>query len=34
MAALSGMVTASLIAYAAICSIVMLSGSVWRLDAR
>ena len=34
MAALAGMVTASLIAYAAICSIVMLSGSVWRLDAR
>jgi putative MATE family efflux protein len=34
MAALAGMVTASLIAYAAICSIVMLSRSVWRLDVR
>jgi putative MATE family efflux protein len=34
MAALAAMVTASLIAYAAICSIVMLSGSVWRLEKR
>jgi MATE family, multidrug efflux pump len=34
MAALSAMVTASLVAYAAICSIVMLSRSVWRPDKR
>jgi Na+-driven multidrug efflux pump len=34
MAALAGMVAASLIAYAAICSVVMLSRSLWRLDSR
>jgi putative MATE family efflux protein len=34
MSALASMVTASLIAYAAICSIVMLSHSVWRADRR
>jgi Na+-driven multidrug efflux pump len=34
MAALAGMVTASLVAYAAICSVVMLSHSAWRLEAR
>jgi Na+-driven multidrug efflux pump len=34
LAALSGMVAASLVAYAAICSIVMLSGSVWHSGRR
>jgi hypothetical protein len=34
MAALAGMVAASLVAYAAICSVVMLSRSLWRLDSR
>jgi putative MATE family efflux protein len=34
MAALAGMVAASLVAYAAICAIVMLSRSVWRLEPR
>jgi MATE family, multidrug efflux pump len=34
MAALAAMVTTSLVAYAAICSIVMLSHSVWRVDRR
>jgi putative MATE family efflux protein len=32
MAALASMVAASLVAYAAICLIAMLSGNVWRLD--
>jgi Na+-driven multidrug efflux pump len=34
MAGLSAMVTASLIAYVAVCSIVMLSDSVWRVKAK
>jgi len=34
MASLAAMVTASLIAYAAVCGIVMLSRSIWRLPAR
>jgi putative MATE family efflux protein len=34
MTGLSAMVTASLIAYAAVCSVVMLSNSVWRVRAK
>jgi putative MATE family efflux protein len=34
MAALAGMVAASLVAYAAICSVVLRSRSLWRLDSR
>jgi putative MATE family efflux protein len=34
MAGLAGMVTASLIGYVAICSVVMLSNSVWRVKAK
>jgi hypothetical protein len=33
MAGLATMVTASLIAYAALCTVVMLSDSVWRVKA-
>ena len=34
MAGLAVMVTASLIAYAAICTVVMLSDSVWHVEAK
>jgi hypothetical protein len=34
MAGLAAMVMASLIAYAAICTVVMLSDSVWRTKAK
>jgi hypothetical protein len=33
MASLATMVTVSLVAYAAVCSVVMLSRSIWRLPA-
>jgi len=34
MAGLAALVTASLIAYAALCTIVMLSDSVWKAETR
>jgi hypothetical protein len=34
MAGLAAMVTASLIGYVAVCSVVMLSNSVWRVNAK